>query len=916
MEKQSNFEEMIFRNQKIMKLRLWPAIILTAFISCDRAQYVSTLQVPGRDLYCIIDTAGESVIPSGRIVKPFGNITRIAPDPFGLAISPDGTLAISVHNNLLTLVNTSDNSTRELSAPYMEKGSYMGAAIARDNRTAFLSGGDSGDIIIMDLEKHESRGRISINGISGTRDFRDSFVGDIRLSHDEKKLYILDQFNFRMVILDLEGRKVLRSVPVGRFPLGIDISPDGRYAYIANTGIFDYPLAPGLTEKNLEEAGLDFPPYGLPSDEAESGTEVEGRFIPGLGSSEAAEAVSVWTVSLDSNKVISMAKTGYRMGERVEGLEIVGGSSPNSIAAGKTRVFVSNATNDNISVLDPVTGKVISNVKLNIDPRIDSFRGMIPFGIELSNDESRLYIALSGLNAVCVMDAVNYNVLGYIPTGWFPTKLQVSPDDKTLYVVTARGLGSGPNGGKNFMLTSAGTYVGDIMSGTFEKIDLSRMNPELSTRQVIGNTFREIRIKDDPENPLPPVAGIRKSPVKHIVYITKENRTFDEVYGELENAKGDPSLSRYGMNSNVVSRDRTRMVNNVNVMPNHQKLAREFAVSDNFYCDSDASVHGHRWMVGTYPNEWVEINSSMAITRDLFSSAPGRKYVAGSSGAVYPEDYNEAGGMWEHLSRHGLSFFNFGQGFEFSGADEQQWHQYTGIKMGVMFPMPKPLYDRTSRKYATYNTSVPDQFRIDMFEEELEEKWLSGKEEFPSVITMIIPNDHGSSERIDDGYPFRESYMADNDLALGRVVEKLSHTKWWPEMLIIVTEDDAQDGRDHIDAHRSLLMMISPWIKKGYVSHSHANFGAILKTIYNICDIPALNQFDATATLLQDFFTDRPDLTPYVAVKVDERIFDPQKALDPYDRDFRWESLGESPEIDNEDDFRASHQEQMVNEDK
>ena len=111
-------------------------------------------------------------------------------------------------------------------------------------------------------------------------------------------------------------------------------------------------------------------------------------------------------------------------------------------------------------------------------------------------------------------------------------------------------------------------------------------------------------------------------------------------------------------------------------------------------------------------------------------------------------------------------------------------------------------------------------------------------------------------------------------------------------------------------------MMISPWIKKGYVSHSHANFGAILKTIYNICDIPALNQFDATATLLQDFFTDRPDLTPYVAVKVDERIFDPQKALDPYDRDFRWESLGESPEIDNEDDFRASHQEQMVNEDK
>jgi hypothetical protein len=190
-------------------------------------------------------------------------------------------------------------------------------------------------------------------------------------------------------------------------------------------------------------------------------------------------------------------------------------------------------------------------------------------------------------------------------------------------------------------------------------------------------------------------------------------------------------------------------------MPNHQKIAEEFAISDNFYCDSDASVHGHRWMVGTYPNEWVEINSSMKKTRDLFSTALGRKYVSGASGAVYPEDYNEAGGMWEHLSRNGIDFFNFGLGFEFSAAAEEQWHKYTGIKMGVMFPLPEALFHKTSRKYATYNTSIPDQFRIDMFEEELEEKWLSGKEEFPSIITMMIPNDHGAGERPGDGYPFR-----------------------------------------------------------------------------------------------------------------------------------------------------------------
>ncbi len=891
-----------------MKKLLFLAIPVLV-LSCRNDKTITTLQVPGLNRYCQINLNGESIIPSGRIVKPYGEFIRIAHDPFGLALSPDGSVALAVHDNTLSLIKTSDMSFTEAQAPFEDKGSYMGAAISSDNKTAYLSGGDNGDIIILDLVSLKNKKRVSINGNSDGKNYKDSFTGDIILSKDEKKLYILDQFNFRMVILDLEKYSVIHSIPVGRFPLGIDISPDEKFAYVANTGIFDYPVAPGLNEKNIEEVGLDFPPYGFPSEEAEEGVEIDGRFIPGLGSPHVPEAVSVWTISLDSNKVISKEKTGYRMGAMVEGVEVEGGSSPNSVAAGD-KVYVSNATNDNISVLDPNTGKVTDTIRLTIDPRIDSYRGMIPFGIELSNDGSRLYIALSGINAVGVIDTRTMNVLGYIPTGWFPTKLQVSPDDRYLYVVTARGLGSGPNGGKDFVLTRNGTYVGDIMLGTFEKISLENIDFMAATKAVIDNTFREVIIRDDKKNPLPPAPGIRKSPVKHIVYITKENRTFDEVYGELPGARADSSLARYGKNATVVSKDKTRQVMNVNVMPNHQKIAEEFAVSDNFYCDSDASVHGHRWMVGTYPNEWVEINSSMSITRNLVSTAPGRKFVSGSSGAVYPEDYNEAGGMWEHLSRHGISFFNFGLGFEFSGSTEEQWHKFTGIRLGVMFPMPKPLFDRTSRKFATYNTSVPDQFRIDMFEEELQEKWLSGKEEFPSVITMMIPNDHGSSERIGDGYPYKESYMADNDLAVGRVIETLSHSKWWPEMLIIITEDDAQDGRDNVDAHRSLLMMISPWIKRGYVSHTHANFGAILKTIYNICDLKPLNQFDATATLLQDFFTDEPDFTPYQAVMADKRIFDPQKALDPYDKEFRWESLSESPEIDSENDFRSSHREQ------
>lgn len=899
-------------------MRFYLILLAALLLACTNNETIETLQPPGHNRYCEVNPDGESVLPSGRIVKPAGEVVRITSDPFGLALSPDGSIALAIQDNVLTLIKTENiqnpvrlpSYDRKLADPFGGKGSYMGAAVKKDNSLVLLSGGDSGDILYFVPDSLKTVKRVSINGYNSGKYWQDSFVGDIQLSGDEKLLYVLDQFNFRFVIFDVEKGAVIESIPVGRFPFGLDISPDGTKAYVANIGIFDYPLAPGLTPDNLEEAGLDFPPYGFPSKEAEEGVYINGRFVEGLGSPHVPEAVSVWTIDLESRSVTAKEKTGYRMGEMVEGLEVEGGASPNSIAAGKDKVFVSNATNDNISVLDPKTGKVINTIRLTIDPRIDRYRGLLPYGLELSHDESRLYVALSGLNAVAVIDAVTDEVLGYIPTGWFPTKLQVSPDDNTLYVVTARGLGAGPNGGKDFVAPIQGTYVGDIMLGTFEKIDIDKINLKKTTRTVKDNTFRVVKVKDDGTNPLPPAPGLRQSPIKHIVYITKENRTYDEVYGQYEKGRGDPTLARYGFDRTVTNRNGSLVVEKVNVMPNHQKIAREFAISDNFYCDSDASVHGHRWMVGTYPNEWVETNDAMMKRRNIFSPAPGRKYVAGASGAVYPEDYNEAGGMWEHLSRNGVEFFNFGLGFEFSAAAEEQWHKYTGLKMGVMFPMPKPLFDRTSRKYATYNTSVPDQFRIDMFEEELRDKWLSGKEPFPPLVTMMIPNDHGADERPQDGYPLKESYMADNDLALGRVLESLSHTAWWDSMLIIITEDDAQDGRDHIDGHRSLLMLVSPWVKRGYVSQTHANFGAILKTIYHILDLPPLNQFDATASLLQDFFTDQPDLTPYSAVMVDKRIFDPQKALDPYDVNFRWESLKESPAIDSEDDFRKSHQQQ------
>ena len=180
----------------------------------------------------------------------------------------------------------------------------------------------------------------------------------------------------------------------------------------------------------------------------------------------------------------------------------------------------------------------------------------------------------------------------------------------------------------------------------------------------------------------------------------------------------------------------------------------------------------------------------------------------------------------------------------------------------------------------------------------------------PSMLTVIIPNDHGAGERPKEGYPFRESYMADNDLAVGRIIEYLSHTPYWKSMMIVITEDDAQNGVDHIDAHRSLLLVISPWVKKNYVGHEHYSFGSIFKTFFNVLDLPYLNQYDAGATDLGDLFTGQPDFTPYNALPIDTRIFDPEKAMDPLDEHFNWKAVGESPEMDNVEDMIKDSKEQ------
>ena len=340
-------------------------------------------------------------------------------------------------------------------------------------------------------------------------------------------------------------------------------------------------------------------------------------------------------------------------------------------------------------------------------------------------------------------------------------------------------------------------------------------------------------------------------------------------------------------------------------MVNHNALARQFTVSDNFYMEPEASGVGHRWLVGVQPNNLMQMTYSVGWSFKKNSTAPGRRYSMGSNGSLLPEDYPEAGSMWEHLSRNGIGFRNYGEGFEFPGVEEDEDEHPTGAREVVNTPMPKALYDNTCREFPIFNLNIPDQYRAYWFMKDVDQRFLSGQQPFPQFLNVALCNDHGTDPEPNRGYPYLASWMADNDLALGRIVEFLSHTPFWKNMAIFVTEDDAGGEPDHVDAQRSVLLVISPWARRGYVSHRHTTIVSMHRTLYEIFGLPPLNMFDALANDFSDSFTSQPDFRPYQCLPVDPRIFDPEKAKDPKDPDYGKARLLPSVSMDDPDEVKA-----------
>jgi hypothetical protein len=491
----------------------------------------------------------------------------------------------------------------------------------------------------------------------------------------------------------------------------------------------------------------------------------------------------------------------------------------------------------------------------------------MPCGLALR--DGKLYAAESGIDAVAVLDTASMKLLEHIPAGWNPSAVALSPDGKTLYIVNSKGKGAGPNAG-SLHDQHLPTYVGSLEFGSLTAVSLAALpNAQALTASVVANNTYALANR-------PPMPRL-----KHCFLVIRENRTYDEVLGDIQGANGDPTLARYGLDGWAEERHSTKIeASHLKITPNLHALARHYAISDNFYVDSDVSADGHRWVLGINPTPFFNTAWSSGYggrrSGDSFAAEPGRRALFGGADGPMPEDEPQFGSLWEHIANSGKGILNYGEGLEIEGNDEIDGAAPEGQRLMLNSPVPKPIFESSDRRFPTFNMGIPDQYRVEEFQRDFTRRLAQNK--IPGLIVIRLPNDHTSDPRPADGYPYRASYVADNDLALGRIVAFLSKTSIWKDSALFVTEDDAQGGVDHVDAHRSILLVASPWVAAGSVSHQHSSMGSITRTINELLGAGYLNLEDALAGEFSGIFTTTPHTEAFTYQPSDLRVFDATRA--------------------------------------
>jgi DNA-binding beta-propeller fold protein YncE len=848
-------------------------------------------EAPAGQLYAAVNPNGITVLPNGRFLTPKGRRLWCLGDVWHVLLSPDGQTVVGFHDRGREVGGLEGSlSVFDLRAGRPRRQAVETPALApagaftADGKRLIVSEGDAGSLGVIDVESWKKVATIPLN----TDGRKDGYINDIAVTRDGSRAYCVDVATQEVLVVDLIQNRLTKAVPAGREPYALALSADEKSLFVANIGLFNYTAVPLPKEGVGQKGGLEKPPFAFPSKEAEVGVEREGRWIEGLGKTGHPESQSVWRYSLtDPNlpKVTKSAISGVLIHAPAGDGKAVGGSAPNALLLHGNELYVANANNDSISVFRQSDLRLLRTIRIRPVPALARYRGVIPSGMVMNRAGTRLYVCESGLNAVAVIDPKRGVVLGHIPTGWFPMQLSLTGDEMRLVVATQKGLGRGPRGEFHARAADDERFGYGDMPGMLNEIRIPD-EKELATwtREVLRNNGLSAKKAPAAANPLPWLPGKASAEIKYVVFITKENHTFDGIFGgDIAGAKSEPRYAEFGMNGWLREKGKTERMP---IMPNHIRLAKQYAISDNFYMEPQASGDGHRWLIGVYPSLWTTRQFYAGWSYKAVNHARGRLVGIGSDGSQIPEDYLENGSMWEHLQRFGISFRNYGEGYELPGSTEPMPTSRTGTYYTANHPMPKALWDNTCFEFPAYNNNIPDIARADWFFEDLQKNYFDKGKGLPRFINIAICNDHGAGPQPKLGFPYFSSYLADNDLALGRIVEYLTKRPEWKNMAIFVTQDDPGGDSDHIDRHRSFVLVISPYAKRGYVSKEHTSIMSIIRSIYLAFGLGPSNMFDAVSTGLHDMFTTRPDYTPYTHVPVDPRVFKPEDTLDPTDPKF------------------------------
>jgi len=766
---------------------LLPAQFNSAFAQSNAKS--STRKAPGK-------TAAGTLLPNGWTLTPEGAQVPTSDLPLNMVLSNDGRyLLVTTNGNGDQTINVIDLRQGESAQTVSVKKSWLGLAFAPDGKRFFVSGGDDNEVMVFDFAngKAEQSGKIILGGADyhklndreraearrkGLGEF--AFPAGIAATPDGKRLYVAENLTHKVAVVDLATQQVITKIAVGEYPYDCEVSGDGKRVYVSNWG-----------------------------------------------------SRSVAVIDAAGNQVVN----NIPVGDHPNDLELT--------RDGKT-LYVANANSNTVSVVDTAQMKEIEAISTALHPK--SPIGSTPNAVALSPDEKTLYIANADNNDVAVIDVAkrgNSEVEGFIPTGWYPTSVRVSKDGKQIFVANGKGVASAANPqGPSPYKGRTPQYIGSMLKGAVSLINLpAKAKLSQLTRRVYANspyTDEMLKAARAPkEKTAIPVRVGAPSPIKHVIYVIKENRTYDQVLGDLKEGNGDPSLCLFGED----------------ITPNQHALAREFVLLDNFYVDAEVSADGHNWSMAAYATDYTE------KTWPTNYSNRGRTYdYEGSRKISRPTK----GYIWDHCKAAGVSYRSYGEfvgvrDVKIEGGGGQEATEAALRARRENYTNEDALIGNFSPTFPPYNLEISDNTRVDRWLEEFREYEKNGN--LPRFQIVRLGNDHTQATR--PGALTPRAHVAENDLALGRLVEAVSQSKYWATTAIFVLEDDAQNGPDHVDAHRSIAFVASPYTKRGYVDSTMYTTSGMLRTMELILGMPPMSQYDAAATPMFNSFMDKADPTPF-----------------------------------------------------